>query len=181
MKLTLIAVAALALSVGAHADTSFDLGTVAGTLPVGNTTFFGSFTDTYSFSVASASTATAVALNTSYLILPSGPSLGKISLFAASLDSTPLVLDVSHDTSSGVYDLVVQTLHTLSPIPMLAGAHTLTFVGSGDATSGSYTGSLTVTAVSDPVTTVPEPETYALMLAGLGAVGFLARRRRQPA
>ncbi|HUG22671.1 PEP-CTERM sorting domain-containing protein [Piscinibacter sp.] len=28
------------------------------------------------------------------------------------------------------------------------------------------------------VTTVPEPETYALMLAGLGVVGFVARRRR---
>ncbi len=28
------------------------------------------------------------------------------------------------------------------------------------------------------VTAVPEPETYAMLLAGLGALGFLARRRR---
>lgn len=33
-----------------------------------------------------------------------------------------------------------------------------------------------ITAVAAPV---PEPETYAMMLAGLGLIGFVARRRRQ--
>jgi hypothetical protein len=28
---------------------------------------------------------------------------------------------------------------------------------------------------------VPEPETYGMMLAGLGVLGFLARRRKQAA
>lgn len=33
--------------------------------------------------------------------------------------------------------------------------------------------------LNSPVAPVPEPETYAMMLAGLGMVGFLARRRRK--
>jgi hypothetical protein len=33
-------------------------------------------------------------------------------------------------------------------------------------------------SITANVNAVPEPETYALMLAGLGVVGFLARRRR---
>lgn len=38
------------------------------------------------------------------------------------------------------------------------------------AAPSSYAGTLTVTAV-------PEPETYGMLLAGLGLVGYLARRR----
>ena len=33
--------------------------------------------------------------------------------------------------------------------------------------------------LSQTIPAVPEPQTYALLLAGLGVVGFVARRRRQ--
>jgi hypothetical protein len=50
--------------------------------------------------------------------------------------------------------------------------HTITVEGVS-LNSGKFTGSVGV-----QVTAVPEPETYALMLAGLGAVAFVARRRK---
>ena len=42
---------------------------------------------------------------------------------------------------------------------------------------GNYT--TFTTNIASAVTAVPEPETYAMLLAGLGLVGFMARRRRQ--
>ena len=54
-----------------------------------------------------------------------------------------------------------------------ANASTLMFKAIG--TSDSYGGSLDGVSLT---AAVPEPETYALMLAGLATVGFIARRRR---
>ena len=53
------------------------------------------------------------------------------------------------------------------------------FLTGADATR--KTGSLLSEAIpaSAPIPAIPEPETYAMMLAGLGLLGFVARRRRQ--
>lgn len=53
-----------------------------------------------------------------------------------------------------------------------AGNHTLSFV---NASGTYYLDNFSVSVTAAPV---PEPETYAMMLAGLGALGFMARRRR---
>jgi hypothetical protein len=43
--------------------------------------------------------------------------------------------------------------------------------------TGASDGAESFFIVSTPA--IPEPETYAMMLAGLGLLGFVARRRRE--
>lgn len=67
-----------------------------------------------------------------------------------------------------------------------ANSHLLSFDYAGTAAlktdtfgfSASNGGIVTKNTLSTQVAAVPEPETYAMMLAGLGALGFLGRRRK---
>jgi hypothetical protein len=55
----------------------------------------------------------------------------------------------------------------------------------GDGGGGAPTGFINTggpsTGASQPVSPVPEPETYAMMLMGLSVIGFMARRKRRKA
>ena len=63
---------------------------------------------------------------------------------------------------------------------MNQGSHTL---GVYDATTGAAVNTAFITGLNSPtgiavVSAVPEPEAYAMLLAGLGLVGAVVRRRR---
>jgi hypothetical protein len=54
-------------------------------------------------------------------------------------------------------------------------AYDLGTIAAGETASFSYAYNMSVVPVTPPI---PEPETYAMLLAGLGVIGFMARRRR---
>lgn len=57
---------------------------------------------------------------------------------------------------------------------LTAGSYYFKVSGFQDEKSGAYTFNLATTAA----TAVPEPEAYAMMLAGLGLIGFAVRRKQ---
>ena len=72
----------------------------------------------------------------------------------------------------------------LAPNAQITSGSSLTGTGGhlqGIAIANSWNGDFQVhtAALPDVLLAVPEPETYAMMLAGLGLMGFVVRRRRQ--
>ncbi len=65
------------------------------------------------------------------------------------------------------------TRYTFSFSNLAAGTYTLQF---NLLAGGHYNGSYTISPVTIPV---PEPETYGMMLAGLGLMGTIALRRQK--
>ena len=86
---------------------------------------------------------------------------------------------VAFGSTSQVFEVQdYQPLTTLSLFytPQLDGYATFSFHNLGGDLRGAL---LDNVSVSDAVSAVPEPETYAMLLAGLATVGGMARRRRQ--
>jgi choice-of-anchor C domain-containing protein len=110
-------------------------------------------------------------------------------LLSGNPDSGPTVktLDVLTNGNSHLFDF---NITGNSRTNMGWKQKTFTFIATGDtstinfmsttggaSTSGECCWGPALDGVS--VTAVPEPETYAMMLAGLGLMGFIARRRKQ--
>ena len=68
------------------------------------------------------------------------------------------------------------SFQNLTPYLLAAGSYDLQISGNLQA-GGYFSGHMTLAPTT--MAPIPEPETYAMMLAGLGLMGFVARRRKQ--
>jgi PEP-CTERM motif len=150
-----LAAALLGSMASANALSTFgDNGGVHQALEVAGGLFFGGVDDKYSFELASAATLT------SDIIAAGAPSIsGKVSLWADSVV----------DKLIGYYDFSAGS-HSFGALS--AGDYHYTVEGKSGVGGYLLESKMVVAAV-------PEPATYALMLAGLGALAFAAKRRKQ--
>ena len=161
---TLTAIALAAAASASYADTfTGPINLSSGNALFGRNDTIDTFTDTYTFTLGSsfsisgtASTAADGAQNLSF---------SSLKIFDAA--------NVVVATFAGNLGTDLLEFYALSPVVLSAGNYSLVVTGINTPAQASYAGTLAIAAA-----VVPEPESYALLLAGLGAVGFVARRRK---
>ncbi|QDQ26683.1 PEP-CTERM sorting domain-containing protein [Chitinimonas arctica] len=122
----------------------------------------GNFSNAFSFDLDVLSDFTYQA-NTFYLSL-FGNTVTDITNFGITLDGNALPVG-----QQGKLESAFGTMR------LGAGSHTLTLTGKGQGWVG---GAYSMNMSASPVP-VPEPESYAMLLAGLGVMGAIARRRNK--
>jgi len=163
MKLKLLAAAAIsALAVSANA-TTVDWGNHDNLELAAIFAKPGSFEDMIMFSIPGMSnvSSTTVANNLMNLV---NISNGMVSLFREAGATDTLIGSYSFDGTTG------STWHTFSSLT--AGDYYYRITGNATGTAGGFY------SITSTVQAVPEPETYAMLLAGLGIMGSLYRRRK---
>ncbi|MGB4810946.1 MAG: FxDxF family PEP-CTERM protein [Methylophilaceae bacterium] len=116
----------------------------------------GAFSDTWNFNISGLVSADGILTNFA------SRADQNIDFTSATLNGVGLVID-----NTGVFGLLSSAV--LFPTNFTGPLQLIVNGTSGG--NGSYSGNLNIAAV-------PEPETYALMLAGLGLIGFAARRNK---
>jgi hypothetical protein len=155
--------AALLATLGTANATNYNLGSLtAPDSAEGTSAVFAKnalINDNWSFTLLAPADASALVSRTF------SKTTGAIGSFSAFMSGGTLAAPVAFSLSSG------SSFQNLDWAGALGtGVYNINVAGKANAANTRY-------SVLLDVTPVPEPETYALMLAGLAAVGFVARRR----